>query len=115
MKEAFRALDEKVARLGKRMSALEEGGDEVGSSSSEQNYEREWRWGSGSWWFTAPLVKGARVNARYRRKISRLVKQMAKNGFQEPGGSLGGSWYGPESPGPWAVVLVGLSIQGVFM
>ena len=58
LKEAVQALEEKVDQLSKRISAFEEGGEEVGSSSSEDGYEREWRWESGRWCFKAPLVKG---------------------------------------------------------
>ena len=33
---------------------------------------------NGGWWLRAPLIKVNRVNARYRRKISRMVRQMLK-------------------------------------
>ena len=51
------------------MYLLMDGGEDKGSSSTEDLCERSWRWENGSWWFRAPLVQGARVNARYRRKI----------------------------------------------
>ena len=54
-KGAVQTLEEKVDELSKRVSVLEEIGEERGSSSSEDGYEREWRWERGSWWFRAPL------------------------------------------------------------
>ena len=51
-------------------------GEEKETSSSEGGYGRDRKWENGGWRFRAPLVKGGRVNARYRRKISRTVKQM---------------------------------------
>ena len=75
-KGAVQTLEERVDELSKRVSVLEEIGEEIGSSSSEDGYEREWRWERGSWWFRAPLVKSAPVNARHWRKITGLVEQM---------------------------------------
>ena len=37
---------ERVDELMKRVSVLEEGGEEKGSSSSEDEYGRDWRWES---------------------------------------------------------------------
>ena len=74
LKAAVRALEEK--RLQDRVYVLEGAGEEKGSSSSEDEFGRDWRWESGSWWFKIPAVRGVRVNARCRRKVSRTMRQM---------------------------------------
>ena len=76
LKAAVRALEEKIGRLQDRVYVLKGAGEERGSSSSEDEYGRDWRWESGSWWFKIPAVRGVRVNARCRRKVSRIVRQM---------------------------------------
>ena len=49
------------------------------------------RWDNGGWWFRALLIKGNRVNARYRRKISRMVRQML-NQEEKKGGRQKWKW-----------------------
>ena len=50
LKEAVRVLEERVDKLNERVYFLEDGGEEKGSSSSEDGYEKDWRWENGGWW-----------------------------------------------------------------
>ena len=67
-----------MKELNSRACVLEGNSDveEKETSSSDGGCEEYWRWDNGSWWFRALLGKGGRINARYRRKISRMVRQM---------------------------------------
>ena len=78
LQKAVRLLEERMKELNNRVCVLEgnSGGEEKETSSSDGGYEKDWRWDNGGWWFRAHLVKGGRVNARYRSKISRMVRQM---------------------------------------
>ena len=66
-------------------------GEEKETSSSDGGYEKDWRWDNGGWWLRAPLIKVNRVNARYRRKISRMVRQML-NQEEKKGGRQKWEW-----------------------
>ena len=50
---------------------------------SEDENGRDWRWESGSWWLKVPTVRGVRVNARYERENSRLVRQMLEQEWRK--------------------------------
>ena len=78
LEKTVRMLEEKIKEMNSRICVLEgnSDGEEKETSSSDGGYEKDWRWDNGGWWLRAPLIKGNRVNARYRRKISRMVRQM---------------------------------------
>ena len=82
-----------MEELDSRICVLEgnSDGEEKETSSSDGGYEKNWKWDNGGWWFRAPLVKGGRVNARYRRKISRMVRQML-NQKEKKGGRQKWKW-----------------------
>ena len=65
-----------MEEMNSRIRVLEgnSDGEEKETSSSDGGYEKDWRWDNGGWWFRAPLIKGNRVNARYRQKISRMIR-----------------------------------------
>ena len=92
LKAAVRALEEKVGRLQDRVYVLEGAGEERGWSSSEDEYGREWRWESGSWWFKIPAVRGVRVNSRCRRQVSRTVRQMLEQEGWRNGDERWNTW-----------------------
>ena len=75
LKAAVRELEEKMGKLHDRVYVFEGAVEEKGTSSSEDEYGRDWRWESGSW-FKIPAVRGVRVNARCRRKDSRSMMQV---------------------------------------
>ena len=93
LQKTVRMLEEKIKEMNDRICVLEgnSDGEEKEASSSDGGYEKDWRWDNGGWWLRAPLIKGNRVNARYRRKISRMVKQMLnqeeKKGRKKGGGA----------------------------
>ena len=66
-------------------------GEEKETSSSDGGYEKDWRRDNSGWWFRAPLMKGNSVNARHRRKISRMVRQML-NQEEKKGGRQKWEW-----------------------
>ena len=78
LQKTVRMLEEKMEEMNIRICVLEgnSDGEEKETSSSDGGYEKDWRWDNGGRWLRAPLIKGNRVNARYRRKISRMVRQM---------------------------------------
>ena len=76
LQKAVRVLEERMKELNSRVVLEGNSDGEEKETSSDGGYEKDWRWDNGGWWFRAPLVKGGRVNARYRRKISRMVRQM---------------------------------------
>ena len=75
LQKAVRLLEERMKELNSIVCVYSDG-EEKETSSSDGGYEKDWKWDNGGWWFRAPLVKGGRVNARYRREISRMVRQM---------------------------------------
>ena len=88
-----RILEERMEELNSRICVLEcnSDGEEKETSSSDGGYEKDWRWDNGGWWFRAPLIKGNRVNARYRRTFSRMVRQML-NQEEKKGGRQKWEW-----------------------
>ena len=77
--KTVKMLEERMEEMNSRICVLEGNSDgEEKETSSDGGYEKDWRWDNGGWWLRAPLIKGNRVNARYRRKISRMVRQMLK-------------------------------------
>ena len=76
-----------MEEMNRRIRVLEgnSDGEEKETSSSDGRYEKDWRWDNGGWWFRAPLIKVNRVNARYRRKISRMIRQMLNQGEKKGG------------------------------
>ena len=50
LKDSVRPMEERIDKLTKRVCVLEQGGEEKGSSSSEDEYGKEWRWDNGAWW-----------------------------------------------------------------
>ena len=93
LQKTVRMLEEKMKEMNDRICVLEgnSDGEEKEMSSSDGGYEKDWRWDNGGWWLRAPLIKGNRVNARYRRKISRMVKQML-NQEEKKGGRQKCEW-----------------------
>ena len=88
LQKTVRMLEERMKEMNKRICVLEgnSDGEEKETSSSDGGYEKDWRWDNGGWWLRAPLIKGNRVNARYRRKISRMVRQMLNQEEKKGGG-----------------------------
>ena len=78
LQKTMRMLEERMEEMSSRISVLEgnSDGEEKETSSSDGEYEKDWRWDNGGWWFRAPLMKGNRVHARYRRTISMMVRQI---------------------------------------
>ena len=93
LQKTVRMLEERMEEMNSRICVLEgnSDGEEKETSSSDGGYEKDWRWDNGGWWFRAPLIKGNRVNARYRRKISRMVRQML-NQEEKKGGRQKWEW-----------------------
>ena len=93
LEKTVRMLEEKIKEMNSRICVLEgnSDGEEKETSSSDGGYEKDWRWNNGGWWLRAPLIKGNRVNARYRRKISRMVRQMM-NQEEKKGGRQKWEW-----------------------
>ena len=92
LKDKVHVLEERLDRLTKRMCVLEWNGEVRGSSSSEDGFGREWRWVTGAWWFKVPTGRNVRVNARLRRKVSRVVKQLLEQEGRESGDEKWTSW-----------------------
>ena len=93
LQKTVRMLEERMEEMNSRICVLEgnSDGEEKETSSSDGRYEKDWRWDNGGWWFRAPLIKGNRVNARYRRKISRMIRQML-NQEEKKGGKQELEW-----------------------
>ena len=93
LQKSVRMLEERMKEMNSRNCVLEgnSDGEEKETSSSDGGYEKDWRWDNGGWWLRAPLIKGNRVNARYRRKFSRMVRQML-NQEEKKGGRQKWEW-----------------------
>ena len=91
LQKTVRMLEERMEEMNSRICVLEgnSDGEEKETSSSDGGYEKDWRWDNGGWWFRA-------VNARYRRKISRMVRQML-NQEEKKGGRQKWEWERRES------------------
>ena len=66
LRKAVRVLEGRMEELNNRVCVLEDssGGEEKETSSSEEGYDRDWKWDIGG------------CNARYRGKIFRAVKRL---------------------------------------
>ena len=93
LEKTVRMVEEKIKDMKSRICVLERNsdGEEKETSSSDGGYEKDWRRDNGGWWLRAPLIKGNRVNERYRRKISRMVRQML-NQEENKGGRQKWEW-----------------------
>ena len=93
LQKTVRMLEERIEEMKSRICVLEgnSDGEEKETSSSDGGYEKDWRWDNGGWWLRALLIQGNRVNVRYRRKISRMVRQML-NQEEKKGGRQKWEW-----------------------